>query len=59
MVGSFDRLLVSLSDLFSSFPLSLKMNGFRVPIFHFRGDRVHGHDAFHQGRGNASREVSD
>ena len=47
MIGSLGGLSVLLSDFFRSFPLSLKVDGLGIPVFHFRRDRVHGHDSFH------------
>ena len=47
MIGSFGGLSVPLSDFFCSFPLSLKVNGLGVPVFHLRRDHGHGHDLFH------------
>ena len=50
---------VSFGNFTSTLPLGLERDGFLIPVINGGGNCVHGHDAAHEGRGNASREISD
>ena len=58
LVELMGRFGVSLGDSFSTLPLGLEGDGFLIPIVDGGGDCVHGHDAVHEGGGDAGGEIS-
>ena len=49
----------TLRNLGYSIPLVLKVSGLGIPLINFSGDRVKGHDLFHEGGGDSSSEEAD
>ena len=49
---------VLFEDFISALPLDLEGDGFLIPVVDGGGDSVHGHNAAHEGGGNAGREIS-
>ena len=49
----------TLSNLGYPIPLVLKVSGLGIPLINFSGDRVKGHDLFHEGGGDSSSEKTD
>ena len=59
LIGLVDRFGVLFGDFIGMFPLGLERDGFLISVIDGGGDSIHGYDAAHEGRGNASREISN
>ena len=59
LVGLVSGSGVLLGDFVGTFPLGLEGNGFFIPAVDGGGDSVHRHNTTHEGRRDASREISN
>ena len=59
LIGLVDRFGVLFGDFIGMFPLGLERDGFLISVIDGGGNSIHGYDAAHEGRGNASREISN